>query len=585
MKLITYALDKLGGISQAISRFLAVFLCLVTIVSLNAISIEADHDFEKQIITLVLGVFCFLCTQSLAERFGKTLLRKLMFYAAAVLVLGLYYIYILSLASINDVIWIKTVTGIFALFIAFIWIPSINRATDFTGIFLSVFKAFFTSAFFSGIIFGGIAAIIGAIDALLISINSTAYAHTANIVWGIWAPMLFLSLIPIFASSKQDPEKIKKSIGYPKFLEILLSYVVIPLISIYTVVLLIYISKTVFLGNWDNNLLEPLIISYLIAVLLIYILVKGLDNIFTKRFRMIFPLLLAAIALFQTVSSVITITNQGIIYSRYFVIMFSLYAIICGITLFAFPKRKNDIIAWLAIILALVCITPLVGAFRVSINSQSAIVENTLEQNNMLADGSIIANSDISDEDKEKITGGVEYLSSIDELDSLMFLPNDFDLYADFNNVFGFDLYDIDYKNNYPSKDFQLDPMLAIEIGAYDYLSTMPVYPSEKNYEEQLSRITIAGEQYLIKLAGNQDDFAIIFYHDDTEIMAIPLIEMFNTIANYSAENGIIDPEKLTFDFENDLVKARIVFRYASIYYNNSDINRNGEIYILYSIK
>jgi MFS family permease len=585
MKLFAYALDKFGGISKAILRFWAVFLCLLTITTLDIISIESQHDFEKQIMTLVVGSFCFLCAQGLSERFGKTFLLKCIFHAAAALVLTAYYAYVLSINSINDVIGVKTVVGIFALFIAFIWIPSIRRSTDFYSIFLCVFKSFFISAFFSGIIFGGISAIIAAINALLLPVSSHAYAHTANIVWVLWAPMLFLSLIPAFSLYNETPEKIKKSIGYPHFLEVLLSYVLIPLISIYTLVLLLYMGKTIYLGNWNDNLLEPLILTYLIAVLLLYVLVKHIDNISTRLFRKIFPVLLAAIALYQTISSIVKAFDEGIVFTRYFVILFSLYSLVCGILLFLFPKKKNDVIAWLAILLALVSITPYMGAFGVSSASQSAIVENTLEKNGMLQNGGIIPKSDVSDQDKKNISRGVSYLNSVNDLDKLAFLPNNFDYSIDFKNVFGFDLYHASDGNNYISKEYQLDPMLPIDTKGYDYLLTTSIHSSDRANRD-ISNVTIDDQVYKVSIINIQGEEKKMQYQaGDTVIMSISLTQLCNKIAGYKTEIGILAPEKLTFDFENNDVKVRIIFRYASIYANNSPINHNAEFYILYSVK
>ena len=53
----------------------------------------------------------------------------------------------------------------------------------------------------------------------------------------------------------------------------LLSYVLVPLASVYPLVLVIYMLKTIVLGTWTDNLLEPLLLSYLIGLILIYILV------------------------------------------------------------------------------------------------------------------------------------------------------------------------------------------------------------------------------------------------------------------------------------------------------------------------
>ncbi|NCA68021.1 MAG: hypothetical protein EOM87_08160, partial [Clostridia bacterium] len=130
MKLVNFLLDRLGGLSKAITRYWAVFICLTAIVILNTISIENDVNYERQIIALVFGVFCFLAAQSLKERFSEKIILYLASYSAAFLAFAGYFTYVMTLESIDNVIGIKTVTLIFVLSIAFIWIPSVNSGVD-----------------------------------------------------------------------------------------------------------------------------------------------------------------------------------------------------------------------------------------------------------------------------------------------------------------------------------------------------------------------------------------------------------------------------------------------------------------------
>lgn len=582
MKLVDFTVNKLSGISKAIVRFFMAFICLLTIAVLNIIAIETTDSFEEQITSLIFGVFCFLCAQILCERFGRSLLVKGLFYTAAAGSAVLYYLYILSVGNLNDAVGIRTTVFIFILLIGFLWIPSLKRKTDFPGIFLNVFKAFFTSAFFSGIIFGGISLIIAAIDTLLTEISSKAYTHAANIIWIIFAPMLLLSLIPVFAKDT-DEESLEKALRYPKFLEILLMYVLIPLISAYTLVLVIYMGKTVILSNWGDNLLEPMILSYLIAVLALYLLVKRLDNAFTRYFKTTFPLILTAVALFQIASSLIKIRDEGIVLSRYFILAFSLYSVICGILLFIKNKRKAEVnfIAWLAMIFAVVCISPYVGSFDVSAASQSEIVRSTLIKNNMLSNGTLVKNNAISEEDKNKITNAVKNLHYADRLYKLEFLPSDFDFYSDFNRVFGFDY------NNMPIhvyKDFYRDEQEPITVSGYDYLfSSSFRLIKDSSSNESVGAISKNNDLYVIKIETLNEKGSLVFYGPDKAVlMSVSLDEIFDVLNGYETpEKGYLEDSKLTFDFENNSIKTRLIFKSASIYEDSA----SADIYILVTVK
>lgn len=588
MKLLKTVLGKLGGISKAIVRFPMAFLALVTLTTINAVSIENNHDFSKQILSLVFAVFCFIVADILSEHFGKAILTKIIFnFIAAVISIG-YYLFVLSLDNISMSLRVETIVTIFALFISFIWVPSINGRADFNDVFMSIFKAFFTSAFYSAIIWGGISLIIAAVDTLLVKVNENAYAHTANIIWVVWAPMLMLSLVPVFSDDEIEDEKIQKACSCPRFLEILLSYVLVPLVSIYTLVLLLYIVKTIFTKNWNDNLLEPMVLSYCIAVLLLYILLSNLINRFAITFRKIFPKILAPIALFQIVSSMIIVSSEGIIHSRYFVLMFGLYAVICGILLSIIPTRKNGIIAILAIAFALVCITPKIDAFSTSYASQSSIIQNILKKNNMLNDNNITPNANVSEDDKINLTRAVLYFESVNELKRLEFLPKNFEAYKDFKSIFGFDTINVYTQNEQTSKSFTLDSSQLIEIGSYDYLSNINLQMPEQIIDQVCGSLNKNGNNYKL-LLNVKDDNGTISIKDagGNEIISVPLETIFDRINDIETVSmkGQVSAEKLTFDFENSAAKIRIVFRDVSIYNSGSEMNRYANAFVLVSIK
>src|SRR5690606_9799957 len=121
----------------------------------------------------------------------------------------------------------------------FIWIPSIKSKVSFNKSFLISFKAFFIALFFSGVIFGGTAVILGATDTLLFSVDYRAFSHASNVIFVLFGPLYFLSLIPLYPGKanmgdEQTLAGIEQEANCPKFLEILISYIIIPLIAVFT---------------------------------------------------------------------------------------------------------------------------------------------------------------------------------------------------------------------------------------------------------------------------------------------------------------------------------------------------------------
>src|SRR5690606_20333630 len=235
----------------------------------------------------------------------------------------------------------KTGVAIFALVMAFIWVPSIKSKITFNESFMSVFKAFFITVLFSAVISIGLDAILLAVDQLLFSLNYKAYGHVLNIVFSLFAPTFFLSFTPPYPGKKDagrlggdkalQEGKVAKAVDTPKLLGILISYIIIPLTAVYTVILLAYVLLNIRGDFWTNNLLEPMLVSYAITVILVYILASSIENQFAVLFRKVFPKVLIPIVLLQTVASILRIGEMGITHGRYYVILFGIFAIIAGV--------------------------------------------------------------------------------------------------------------------------------------------------------------------------------------------------------------------------------------------------------------
>ena len=331
------------------------------------------------------------------------------------------------------------------------WVPVIKSKISFNSSFMISFKSLFNSLFFSGVIFAGISIILTAINQLIFTIDYTAYPHTVNIVFIIFAPMYFLSLIPIYPGVKNNSknqekmdlqkESIDESAHCPKFLEVLISYILIPLIAVFTLILVIYIIKNIGGEFWTDNLLEPMLVSYAITVILVYILASEIENKFTAFFRKVFPKVLVPIVLFQITSSILSLADTGVTHTRYYVILFGLFAAVSGVLLSFLPVRKNGVIAALLIVFATISIVPPVDAFTISRSSQTDTLKNVLEQNNMLENNKILPNESISNKDKQTITNAINYLSRMEYTKKIAWLPEDFNAYEDFSDTFGFKEY------------------------------------------------------------------------------------------------------------------------------------------------
>jgi hypothetical protein len=412
LRVARFIRDRLRGLTDSVSRFPLTVAFLAATAVCIAIQISSRHELTVWILSCAVGAAACAAGQAAGERFdfrGARLLLPL----AGLLLAGVHYALIRQLDPDGIETAVRTVVLIFALFIALVRIAVTKSGYAFHEGFMAAFKALFQSLFFSAVIMGGCSAIIAAVDLLITPVDSDAYTHVANVVFVLFAPIFFLSMLPRFpvqgGGDGTAEDVLKKRIACPKFFEILLSDIVIPLASVYTVILLLYIVLNIGGEFWSDNRLEPMLVSYTIVVIVVTILVSGLDNKLARLFRTIFPKVLIPIAAFQTAASLLILADSGVTFSRYYVILYGVFAVCSGIVLSIFPVRKTGS-SPAVIVFSELSLTPPVDAFTVSRWGQIRTLERVLTENNMLTDGSVVPNDAISDADKETVASAVEYL-------------------------------------------------------------------------------------------------------------------------------------------------------------------------------
>ncbi len=594
MKWVTKLLDRLKGLTKASSRYPLTVVFLLAAAVIAAVAITIEKDYTKQLMACAVGVVLSASLEAAWERFfSKWSTRFALMGCGAALTLG-YYLILMPAPKFSMEISIRTSVTLFALFIAFIWLPVIQSRISFNESFMAVFKAFFHSFLYSAVIYGGCSLIIVAIDTLIMNIGTKAYSHTANIVFVLFAPLFFLSLIPVYPGKQEEDmasneisvqdDRINKAAFCPKFLEVLISYIIIPLTSVFTIILLLYIVKNIREEFWTNNLLEPMLVSYAITVILVYILSSRLENKFAAIFRRVFPKVLVPIVLFQIASSVLSLGNTGITHTRYFVILFGIFAAAAGVVMSLVPVKKNGIIAAMLIVFSIVSIIPPVDAFTVSRVSQEKLLKSTLIQNEMLNNNTITPNASISDEDKKKIASSTEYLSRMEYTDKIEWLPDNFIIYEDFYTTFGFNEYDVPEKDNRYINVY-LNPSIAIDIAGYDVM-THAYFNSDETVDSKICDIETAGKHYVLNKVKMEDDYDITLMDDkNREMIRYPLGEIFSRFANYTQEKAQISNEEATFTTENEQVKLTLVVQDANINVTFNQTYNYADVYILVSIK
>lgn len=494
-----------------------------------------------------------------------------------------YYFAIRSVDLLNMELEIKTVVVLFSLMMIFIWIPSIKSSVLFNQTFMATFKAFFTTVLFTAVIAIGLNLSIFAVEQLIVAVHYKVYSHVLNIIFVLFSPLFFLSLIPIYprkgeGMTAEQEEEVSQAVSSPKVLEVLLSYVVVPLAWLYTLILVVYVLLNISGDFWTDNLLEPMLVSYSITIIIITILISSLENPFALWFRKILPKFLLPIVLFQLIASALKIGEVGVTHGRYYVLLFGLFALLTSVIFSFFPIRKSGWIAAILIVFSIISIVPPVDAFTVSRVNQTNLLKQTLIDNEMWQEGEIVPNADIPVADKKKITQTVKYLNRMRYSERIDWLPS----MIHFNETFGFhEVYEEKGKEQYNGQSSYLDweESRTIDVDGYHKIIQLHINYEENDVQETTTvPMKINDMSYRLEEVFEEGEMYLQFSHDEKKLLRFNLTEAFHQVMEAGES---LDVNEATITEENEEVRMSVITNFIDQY----DTHYNAEIYVLIEVK
>ncbi len=544
------------NLKKSIERFpITVFLSTALAILLIIFHERPDILTQVQIDNFVrlnmvvgLSILLSLYIGLFAERlFFNNAFKKILSYIIGAIILILYYF--LLLPDFNFVSIARYTGFVLFLMISTFYIPWLKRNENFEYYVIKVFSSLLVTFVYSAVLCFGLFAILFTVDQLFdLTIDGKYYYYIFLFVSLIFAVALFLSKIP---GSKDE----LKDYTYSRSLKVLLLYIVIPLISIYTLILYVYFAKILITSQWPKGLVSHLVLWYsTISVGVIFLISPILqDNPVGRIFKNIFPKIIIPILGMMFVSIGIRINQYGITENRYYVVLLALWVL--GIMIYySLIKNIKNIIVPITLSLAiLIAIIGPLSSFSFAIRSQNSRFDELLLENNMLVDGAIVANTSIRSDSKKEITNIITYFETYHELEDLKSLPENFSL-TNMESVFGFKYNPYDYyQDQYFYYNLDMSGGLAFDISNYDY------YISISTWNEQI----VSVEDLSIK------------YHRDSNVLTIKrgeeilltqnmleyILKIYKDTNLADIEEGIISSvEDLSVEMENEKIKANLIF-------------------------
>ncbi len=477
MKIANMLKSIITSLYESLKRFPAAIVlsasAVILLMVLNHNNQYFTGDTEELIVrivmTLALGIPLTLCTRLIFERKGDMgLFRQIVVYLAEALGLALYFTFFLkdmSMASVTRYIGINL-----SLYLAFVFIPYFYGRDDFELYVIKLLTRFFVTVIYSVVLFLGMVAILFTIDKLLeIRVDEKLYLDMWLGVVGIFAVSFFLAGVPSYKEQFELHD-------YPKLLKVLLLYIVMPIVSVYTAILYAYFAKIIITLQWPVGLVAHLVLWYSVICAVIIFLISPLreDNKWTRTFIFLLPKLILPLIIMMFFSIGIRVKAYGITENRYYVIALGLWAL--GVMIYSNRKgeRKNII---LLVSLSLIAFLSVVGpwsSYPISRFSQNQRLEGILMRNGMLSGGSIVkTDKAVSKVDKKEISQILGYFSNNHTLDAVKYLPEGFKM-SQMDDVFGFPNaeYSSDNNRHYFSynSDMRNNP---VDIEGYSYMLPM----------------------------------------------------------------------------------------------------------------
>lgn len=582
MKLINSFNNILFGLYGSVKRFPAAIVSSVSLMTLLIIINETNpktDNLSRVALALALAIPLSLCIKLFFERKDE---KNILIQIAAYIVGGIfvYGYYLFFIKDMSMVTGTRYIGVSLALYMGFLFIPFFFKIEQFEMYVVSVFTGYFITVIYAAVLDAGLSAILFAMDTLLhVNILSKYYYYTFLFVSLVFAVTYFLSEIP---QRKQDIQAAK----YPRLLRILLLYIVMPLLSAYTVILYIYFGKIVITRIWPVGTVSVshLVLWYavIVTVVLFFITPIKNDKSWQKNFMRFAPKIIIPLLIMMFVSIGIRINAYGLTERRYYVVLLGIW-LMCMMIYFSFFTNKiGNIIAPVTLAaFALIAVFGPLSGYSLSIRSQNLRFEQFLLKYDMVNNGSIVPSEKVSKEDKASISSIIDYFSRQHNLKDLKLLPKDFKI-NDMKTQLGFEYEYTIYNNSNGYFFYQRDNTEGgMNITGFDYMFDMRQY-NNKNSTSGNTYVTYDYDRSTLKVFNNNHEV----YSSDFNKFVDNIINNHGVISNNGKEN-LLPADEMTLTEENEKVKVKIIFLSISgnAYQTSGSYPKSFEFYVLVKIK
>lgn len=580
--------DMKKGIERfPVTVIFGLILFIVTIFSIEGSYYKLETWIEYLIIAIPFSATVELIREKYFENKNRKFFRAINFFGI------ILFIFVSKMFFKNyfagEIINITATILIF--YVLFYLIPIVYRNENREKYLQSVVGNQIITIGFSIVLFLGLSAIVGTIDVLLINLPNTIYFDNFVFSASVFGVIFFVSRL-------KGKDESLENYSLPKIVEVLICYILIPLILIYTTILYLYFAKIIFTLKMPKGVVSHLVLWYTAFSLFIIIMVTPITfkNKFAKFYKKFFPMISVPLILLALFSINERIFQYGITENRYLVVILVIWLLFNMILYIV----KNDV-KWVLISYIFAILIAVFSPFNlvtVSINSQNKRLERLLIKNGIIQNGKITNKNDkVSIKSKNEIMSVIDYFyNNTSELKwkKIKILGKTYEKPEDFMKVIGAN----DFWRSYESIDNQEkgviseislkmnDGIKMTEAKGYDYL----IYDFSVSYLLDANETKeFDNENYKVVLKNK--NLMIKNIQKNTEILNINLNKIATEVylkikekAKKQNQSYVELPENnLTYLSETKNSKYKIVF--SDIHFSEEDKIDGLNINIYFSEK
>ena len=404
------------------------FLHFITGIYIAEVRSFQSDEFVEVNLLLFGSIFITAMFEMLYEKYFYKKNRWLVRGIYSVITFAVSIIVFVEYLRTNDYYNIYYFTLIPISIVLFLLIPILKKKENKEKYLQSVFSNFVITGIFVAVLWIGVEIILTTVNYLFFnSGDSLFFRLTTYSFWFIievFGVSLFLSLL-------KKPDDNLENYEFPFIFNLLIKFVIIPLIIIYTGVLYIYMAKVLISMHLPKGLISHLVLWYTAFSVAVMILITPFTqkDKFFENFKKYFPYFSIPL-IFASLFAVFQRTYQyGITENRYYVLISIFWLLFCMI-LYIGKMNITGIFISLITCLVISVYTPL-SAKNVSNFSQSQRLKRMLVKYGALKDGKISKiTQKLTNSEGSQIYTTIQYISDNSTIAKLNFKNEKGEVYS-----------------------------------------------------------------------------------------------------------------------------------------------------------